>query len=316
MKRKRANKYLNTLSGAWKIGRNVYRAYNRANKRQNTGPGRKQAKEIAGVTTQFDSKLYYKRRSQLKWKKRRWIRWKKKVNAVIDKGLATQSIVRNYPFNSTSSIDGQTTITYSMYPANGTGTFEDDIQAIFTTQYGGSAANNRDNYIRFKSAVMDVDFLNADGTNTIVLDVYTWMCIKDVPNDLGMSAGGLYAQCFQDMNVLGSVKLSPSIYGTTPFQNPMWCKYYKVLSKRKIVLSPGQTATHQLRDPKNRVIAGKRYDSMTHLAYITRGIMVVQYGLPSGAGTELSNTSDLNVAVAKTYAYSVQGQNELRTGII
>lgn len=263
-----------------------------------------------GVTTQFDTKLIYRRRRMPYRRRRRWKRFVRKVTAVSDKDFAQQSVVRNYSTNniSTGSTTDQQIAGFELYSFNGDPN-RDDMEAIQATALTADREN-----IRFKSAVLDLTCVNT-GTTSLEVDLYVMMCRRDVSTAVATTMQQQYVDAFAqqaEIDVgIGGTLLSATQRGVTPFQNTLFLPYWRVLTKRKYMLSAGGTFTYQTRDPKNRYYSFS-FDNGIHAKRgWTRGVLLVFKNVP-GAGVN----GQINVGVTRTYAYIQKELSEKRSGLL
>lgn len=110
---------------------------------------------------------------------------------------------------------------------------------------GGTSGSNTSR-LWIKSACLDVEFKNT-GSNEIIMDVYTLLLRQDTD-----ATTNLYAQFQTYFNFQTTLTAKDFVdVSNSIFQNPEFCKYYKVLSKREIQLQAGSIAALQMRRGKD-----------------------------------------------------------------
>lgn len=288
---------------------------------------RRRPRPTGGVTEQYDRKtIYVKRRMPLR-QKRRWKRFSRKVTFVSQKSLGTRTIVMNDATNRefdfvatpTAQVWGQVCLwgaetgTASMLGGN-------DLQAIANA----NSSVNGTGMLNFHSAVLDITFTNVShqtvdsidspwnvklevdvyevtGSRTFVnsgnggnlLDVYTWGA-SDTSNIAGAATG-----------------LTQTQRGVTPFDFPTVSRTWgiKIWRKTKYIMSHGESATYQFRDPRYRSIQKNNIDDNegTNFPGLTRWILFVikpQVGVIPDAGIPAAFPS-LTIGATRKYSLKV-----------
>lgn len=87
--------------------------------------------------------------------------------------------------------------------------------------------------------------------------VSTWVCRHDVPARTGVyeTLAEVYAAGFQppfSYTPTGSDAMTYTDVSSSPFQNPLWCYYFKCVSKKSYVLMPYRQKTESLMINKRR----------------------------------------------------------------
>jgi len=220
-----------------------------------------------GVTSQYDAKWVYRRRRMPRRKRRRWVRAIKRHRAIDMKSLATQTVVRN-DANLIGGSNGSQAVGYvELYGLNGVpgaGYGADDIVKVLDTWLGSGGSTPNRKYI-FGSAVLDLTFTNqgtSEGeTGTVELDIYRCVYRKKT---LEGNPVIFYQTSAASMGTLpGGSTLGLTSRGWTPFNCPAASEFVKILSKKKYLLSHGQSCTYQIRDPKNRYFSSTTFSQST-----------------------------------------------------
>lgn len=212
-------------------------------------------REIA-TTNQYDMRNVYRRKRMPFRRRRRWVKQIRKHRAIDMKSLATQTFVRN-DANLIGGSGGQAVGAVELYGLNGSAGGasvygQDDIVNALASWLGGTVPANR-KFI-FGSAVLDMTITNqgpSEGpTGTVEVDVYR--CVYRKPTGAANCLAHYVNSVAQLNTMAGAVALTMSTRGWTPFNCPTASSSVKILSKKKFLLGDGQTATYQIRDPKNR----------------------------------------------------------------
>jgi len=181
---------------------------------------------------------------------------------------------------------------------------ENDLQQMFYDAYGvASLATIDQKRLIIKSAVLDIQLTNS-GTQGCVIDVYR-IRLRNVWNTTD-NLFTVWNTTFNDQNTI-SVKASddPAV---TPFQNPSFCKFFKVMDKREILLGSGNTTTMQLRRPGNRWVQGRRVANEPHgLRGLEEGFLIQARGMPVTNAGPLYQLAAVNLtwSYQKTYNYAL-----------
>lgn len=275
-----------------------------------------------------------------KYKKKRWTSFKKKVTAVAysNRNLQNVTTIMNQfiyaPTNRTGftasmiyGINGQVgTVGNPNLPPlvglSGTGSM-DDIFDVLTNKYaaGGSAMTGR--RFLFGSAVLDIHVTNI-GDATAILEVYE-IVAKQTYTPASVAYDGpedIFIQGFVDYAPMANTQLVPSAVrlGTTPFNCKLFCQYFTVKSKRRIHVTPGEVVSFQLRDSKNRFIAGNMIGkpNVGWRKNECQGYFFQTYGAPRAAGDDLPSDFappvNLKMISIKSYSFKQLDADPIQYG--
>jgi hypothetical protein len=107
-----------------------------------------------------------------------------------------------------------------------------------------------------------------------------------------------------ECNILQSQFFNPGsmnqMVGTTPFQNPDFCEYWKIWKKTTIYIPPGETIHRQIRKHKRRVLQNEYIRKYAYLKGLTTGFFYLAYSEPLIAKNV--DSPDTNYAVQVTGA--------------
>lgn len=271
---------------------------------------RRRTTEGIGVTSQYDRRGVYKKRRMPKRRRQRWARFVKKVRAVNFKDECGRSVVFNNSLTLTTGAGNQVVGSVGLYNvkgANGAGELGmGDIYDVYNQDPDLTASNSK---FIFKSGILDLTMqANQDNSGTLEIDLYEFIP-KNTPAQAGFIAAITDAQ--SDTAAIGGLGSSISLdqRGTTPFALPQLLMEYTIKKKTKYVLSPGQVATYQDRDPKNRMVESKVIvDYGNHHSssrFGSRMILIIAKQCPGAA--QVAQT--LSVGVTRAYTYSFEGCN-------
>jgi len=287
---------------ALRLGVRAYRSWTKnSNKKRGTAG--------VGVTNQYDARNIYRRKRMPRYKRKQWKKFVHKVRAVARKDLATLSIVRNQANVITSSAGGQSMDNCCLYGLEGSnGIATSSMGADDLTQIVANATYGANKKILFQSGVLDLTMVNTDASASVEVDCYRYFYRKQSDQQ---SATAVLVQGFANTSTVGAgAALAITTRGVTPFQCPSGMHYLKILAKKKYLLSPGQAATYQIRDPKNRTFdvdeIGDNTGGECKLGW-TQGVIIVIKGIPSLASP--SPAAQLTVGCTRTYSYLVNDQS-------
>lgn len=264
----------------------------------------------SGITAQYDRKTQYVRRRMPYKRRRRWVKFSRRVSAVMQKDIATRTVVFNGAVDTSGDIVSNATdqgvAEVMLYGFRGDADAfyvqgAQDLSRVLTAlQLSGNSK------IRFKSGVLD---LTARSINqNIELDVYEVMCRRT--QNFGTLKAAL-AQGFSDTPVPpgASTGLSLLRRGVTIFDCPKGIKISgaRVMKKTKYFLPVGNTMTYQIRDPKNRYfntdsLIGANGDVGFNRPGMTRVVFFVWKAVPGSTATP---PAQLTIGATRKYAYTI-----------
>lgn len=292
--------------------------------------GRRKPRGSMVSTEQRDTSMRYVKSRMPRYKRRQWKSFTNKFTAALLRTQPLQSAVYNdfqlvksgtlaapgtavahlpaifscalYCINAAPVTDGGATPTYRYSE-----TADGELRDVFSSAYGGLTALDSQK-LMFRTAVMDITIANNGTAN---LDMVFLDCYK-VINKYDNNTNTLIRTDFQtnltEQDTSGLSLAWPNL-AITPFQNPNFCRRWKILSKRTIVIQPNDTVQLQLRDPKNRWISGKIMNITTgYYPRVGYGYLFIARGspnttLPTNPLQGSSRPVSLTVTVNKTYQY-------------
>lgn len=280
--------------------------------------------EYGNITTQNDEALIYKRRAapkRVRSKKRRAFR---NFMYNVDKLQSMKTCVVNWyaalSTSATSVANAQAVTSVSLYGygsntyAGNTNTGNGDMWWIFSRENGADpSATLASRKLRFRSAVMDVSVTNtATATSTylnglLYVDVYHVIARKNLSNInvLTGDIGSYWNACINEEagGNMPTAITNNNFYGVTPFDCSGFGRYYRIIKKRRIKLSPGQTYNTQIRDPGNYVLNMNDVLNVKSKNNLTEGLMFVAYN-PTYQNSAIPGDINCTIAATKSYHYT------------
>jgi hypothetical protein len=264
-----------------------------------------------GITTDhYDKKLKYKYKRMPKGKRRKYVKRVKFIRSVIDNSLggtyatkyhvpaiADESALsgkqvifgcvmgEGLPIGGSTATLGQTTGEYAGELVNAIQQRENlvDSSLISTiANYKYTIASNGMNTI-----------LHNESSDTCVLDVYTFICRKDLPlaamksaaangANPNLSMGNLYEWMLEEESfTVGGGLATRHTYAQIPFQNHHWCKYFKIVKVQELKIPGGSNVTLSMRTAKNFVWDSEKFQGKWCVKGITQGYLFRARGVPT-----------------------------------
>nr|QXP07667.1 MAG: putative capsid protein [Arizlama virus] len=326
--------------------RSMYRRRRFGGRRRRFGGRRKYQSSVS--TEQRDASMSYVRSRMPRGKKRAWVSFSRKFESallrtqplqtaiyndtqrVVSSAGATGAAVANrnavfsaalYCTNAAAVQDASPPLVYR-YSETGGG----EITDIFNAAYGSVPI---DSYkLMFRTACLDVVITNlgTGSSDMVILDVYK--VINKYDNNTNTTIRADFFTNAGEQDTTGVTGYSsgelPGNLGFTPFQNPNFCKRWKILNKRSMIIQPADTVRLQLRDTRNHWLLGKIINVTTgyypKLGYgylfIARGSAVTPLPTDTPIGRfGNSRAVSLAVSVSKTYQYYLPPTTKLRDSI-
>lgn len=296
------------------------------------------SRETQPLTYDNDFKTDYRYKRMPKRRRRNWKRFVKKVSSVVNRQQGLKKLMYT-DIQRIQAVDNACSYHSAMLytPDARVGDLSADMGTIFRNILGSVAYDNIndvtiagdvDKKIRFESGNMDVSWRNV-GAAPVIVDLYYVKARKTfglTGSDALNNTQGIYALGFvkqgqiideEDGNTVGSAKSFPIEVGTTPFQSSLFCQTYKVLSKKRITIAPGNTVSMTLKDAKNRLVNATETRARICMRGLTHGYFFQTYGVPglSGATPVQALASDIIFTVQKRYAFylPVSGKDQTAT---
>lgn len=267
-------------------------------------------------TNQYNySSVYRKRRGRRRG--RRTGKFQRKVKAILYKQVADNQYVRVHSGSILALANQQGFDATGIGFISGSPDYFDDLNKLVgelfdTTGYGKSSKTI------IKTMCLDITLNNTSPSNTIDCDVYTLMCKKDVPqkvNGIDNSddkIGTMWNYLLTQTPALddGATNLGGGVNGTqfgvTPFQAPMFCKYWTVAEKKKFILSPGQVANIHKKDTRMKTLYSLESNNLFAKRGVSTGYLFVINGVPVSANASTGSIPAVTMAWNAVRTYNMK----------
>lgn len=282
--------------------------------------GRRNASQIVPsvVSVQHDVSNRYRRKRMPKRKRKKWVKFCRQVSHSIMQLQPLQSYTNDYS-GANKVFGADTQMTDGQMIGCVATSNNDELLQIFKSAYGSALARTDiDKYkIFLKSMCLDIQITNT-GSAGCVIDVYTLIARKSNSDTNRLDT--MYFNAFAEQNTLSGGTKSSTNPATTPWQNPLFLTFWRILSKKEVLLGVGQSTTMQIRVPYNRYLSGKDLETNNILRGFTRAFLIQARGVPrikAGGGTELADgnicwlaqfTAAFGVPPSSTTAAAVNNQ--------
>lgn len=263
-------------------------------------------------TFQRDASRQYTRRGAPGRVRRRVRRFIARVNNVISAAQPLQIYTYEFVTNGSTAANDQGY--YGVNVGDITQLKDMFVQAYNETLTTNVAYNRR---LVVKNMCIDYQFTNT-GSYPIILDVYHVMCRAGTPTAYTMVTlweAGVSALSTPAGAATGTAidKADPSL---TVFENPFFCKFFRVKSKKEVLLASGNTVTFQLRKSRNREFEMQKVNSEnTGYPGYTEGLFFMWRGTPrntGGAGAAELTATSVTVSYQVTGHYGIPPTTLLR----
>lgn len=252
--------------------------------------------ESSILSTQHDVSSRYRRKAMPRRRRKKWVGFVRKVNAVVQKAQGLSTYTESTSANLTSAVNSTGAMGVGLYNVGGD---MNEVSDMFVDKYGAGIAPQTK--LTIKSAVLDVTIANT-GTALAIIDCYILVCRK--PYSSAVSIDSQFTTNFNQQGTTSSKSVTnPAV---TVFGNPNFCKYWKVLSKKEIMLGAGQVTTMQLRDARDRLVQGIRLTSEPQYLRGAKAYFFNFHGIPeNNAGTARLAATALTWSYQKSYTYGI-----------
>jgi len=165
-----------------------------------------------------------------------------------------------------------------------------------------------------KSCCLDVQITNR-GAKDALIDIYEVMCVKDVPNTDTLTTN--FTNMFNQMTTIGAKDWqNPAV---SLFENPVFCRHYKIMSKKETQVPAGDLITMQMRVGKDKSISPNSVIAYPNaIPKLARFYVFVYQGIPEdSAGTARLSATTLTISFQKAYKYALMSGRttaQIRTG--
>lgn len=301
--------YGGLAAGAVGVGRALYKraakeAVKYVAKRRKTSGGTSGGPTV-GITNQRDFKKMYKSKKRSRRSKAAG-RFQKRVMRAVAKEVPSQIELMRGHIDATAAVNTQGYLACVLYGEAGNPAGVSDLgSGDIATLVGDSASMSTaaTNKLQFKSAFLDLYITNTASDplpNTLYLDIYTIYCRKDVYQYDG-AAAAFNAMFGASVNLTSTTVLTGSVFGVTPFMNPLFCQHFKIGECTRVVLEPKQTYNCQMKDRKFRNYYFPNSNKVVCLKGYTKGYLIVYKG--AAGYNQQDVTCNVAVEALRTYNY-------------
>lgn len=298
-----------------------------------------------GVTTQYDAKLIYRKRSMPRRRKRGWRRFSRKVHAVAEKSWGTLVFLFNNAATFTNNISGnQGLADFGLYGWTSTSSGFNDQAAMkaiigaaaMTTTTGITVGNS--SKVMFQSAILDLTLRNTSTLTTesgaalnsnakLEIDIYECSMVKQAEDAASLfnNPRALFARNPQETFAIGggaTTEIALTLRGATPFEMNYCLSRFgvRIWKKTKYTLNNNEQMTYQMRDPKRRVTTLEEMGTTEgfNRPGWTKWLLIVfkiPPGLTVGTGVD-TYQENITVGVTRKYGFKIPNYNEDRTAYI
>lgn len=304
----RALRYAGTAAGAFAAQtaqRTISNLSQRlANRMSRTSQSGRSLNAPSVVSVQHDVTNRYRRKRMPRRKRKKWVGFCRKVSHSIMQLQPLQSYTVDYTGATKSwAVNVQTTDGQMIGAVASTG--NDEILNIFKGAYGSALARTAmDKYkIFLKSMCLDLQITNV-GSAGCVIDVHTLIARKDNSDTARVDVQ--YTNAFAEQNATSGGAVDGTNTATTPWQNPLFLSFWKILNKKQVLLGVGQSTTLQIRMPYNKYLSGKYIETCNVIGGFTRAILIQARGVPeNNAGTPRLAAGSISWMAQLTAAFGV-----------
>lgn len=286
----------------------------------------------AGITTQNDNALLYRRRRAPKRVRRKARKRAKRCLKTLLSQARSNTCLFQYGVVKESVAGQQATLMLCEGMLRSTGTFSgqgtlyDAVQNVYgidPEDYAGRI------FLTRMSLDYSIKCRDVEGANVMELDVYEFVFRKDCYfAKAGGADGWLEEQLGDEANMPGStVKMTLQTLGVVPFDANSAMSYIVIKSKRRYYISPGQTIsfTRRVTFKDGFALYPSDFDnhglSVGHPFYsrfrksVSRGIILVQKGVPANLdGSPLASGLATNIQVRYDFKQLQNGENTNSVG--
>ena len=203
---------------------------------------------------------------------------------------------------------------YSVYELGNT--YDIDQLIVNANTTGGSGVPvDTNGKIFIKDMSMELTLTNCTNT-TVDMQIYEYVARKDLPPGLSSTAAAVVNGFGQQ----ATAQITATSIGSTLFNNPLFCAYYKIVKVRNVQLALGKTLKLSLRSDKGKIINPMVWsnsgDEITEQGF-TRGYVIRYQGQPANqngvSGTPGVTIAEVDAVWSNRYhfqsGYDVAGRN-------
>lgn len=259
------------------------------------------------LSTHNDAKTDYGRRRlskrQRRKQRRRYKRTRRLVNTVRNANVGSTHLVRRSLALLTTTAGVSNAIGYGLYGLNGTSTdtynTTNDVGEFFKEADSTSWANvnsssvGQNHKLYAYHATAEYTIRNS-GSADVIVEAYYIRGTRPINYTMAGDPAQLYDRGFNkqalatDPNTGASfdTQLAFTQIGVTPFQNSIFCRFYKIYKRQKMRIEPGQEISFVVTDRRRRTFTMDMARTFATDRNYT-GVLFQQMGVPdASAGVE------------------------------
>jgi len=266
-------------------------------------------KDAQPLTSHHDyTTQYRKRRSKGGFRQKRKVqrakRFRKSVLKVEESFLGARIHLHTGTGSPSWANNGGTTWAMMLNILHQTGSRELTLEGIRNSMLSNNASLRKTTKFYLRTSCLDISLTaRAANTSPVDLDVYVIVAKKTIPfNGLGSGVDSFAAaETLLPNTNLGQIPVTDagvavartsttattSTVGWTPWLSPNFCSYWTVLSKKKILLTPGSTTHLQLKKTYNRLMSFEDIDKYDVVKGLTFGYLFNANGTYNGTNQPL-----------------------------
>lgn len=291
---------------ALRYGPKVFQAAKQISKMYSKKGSASKQTETSLQHTRFPISMQYRRKSMPRRKRRRYVKSVRRFRSMLYKNVPNSTQIFNNFYTAAAAINKQAYASVCLGPMNGIlrngRPWMNDLNQVAGTLTAAVAGAYNNSQIMLDNQTIDIYLYNPSTTRTVDIDVYMFVPRKIV-SDQTQDA---FVRCTNAITSVPNTAFLPNALladsvGVTPFQGSNWCSEFKILYKKKILLSPGETTTFSYRNNKNYKLNIDEITNNTYKPGLTKGWLFVGNGPHDG-----TNWVDCTFTVSFTKSYSAR----------
>lgn len=291
-------------------GRSMTRRGSRSRSRSTR---RRSAYSSSSVTTnQHDIGSRYRRRSGRRGSGRGARRARYRIMQVVNANQPLSIWTDQVSVNGTTAVDALSAYGVGLFTTQMSG--QTDLASIaIDAGYPALTTTNLGGKFVVKSACLDVQIKN-NGTTDCIVDIYEILNVRD-PGATS-SVASLFSSMYAQMTT--TTAASWNDVAVSVFENPMFCRHFKVLSKKETLIPASDIITMQMRYGKDRTISLSTIaDYVSCVPKLSKFYFYMWHGAPSataGTGsTPAIDSTSITISWQKAYKYALMSGRTLPT---
>jgi len=285
------------------------RSVSRGRTMSRSGSSRTRSRSSSGwssgrlITNQNDAASRYSRSGRRRGSGRAGRRFRYRVMQTVNANQPLSVYTVTGGANVTSAINAQNYWGVGLFSTKMTG--QNDLENLFIDAGVPTATGaNLSSSVVVKSCCLDVQIRN-NGTADVVCDVYEILNTKDT--QVSSNLTDLFAAYFGQMTTI--TLAAATNVAVSVFENPQFCKHFKVLNKKETTIPAGDMVTMQMRSGKDRRISGSAIvDYIGCIPKLSKFYFYMFHGIPEytvTAPNARTSATDVVITYQKSYKYAI-----------